>query len=224
MSVASASTLRPVLTNMSIAKSGQPYTFALVATGGTRPYRCAPKALGVGSLRLTAACVITGMAPIVRHESITGPFTFKLTDSSKPAKTIAFTGVNIVTKSAPITPQSFDGTYTVHVTGALTFTDPTGNTPPVTEPATGDGELKVVDGTVDGTLISISNEELGIGDVTPPPVNGQGIIMTYSYTFTLSPTGFDVSVTGVGSVSGDAARDSVTGSESVVGHRTSITP
>lgn len=104
----SAIVLRPVQQVMPIAKSGQPYTFNLAnsVTGGTKPYRCVSTSLGVGTLELTRACVITGKAPIVNSMQVTGPFTFKVTDSAKPPHSLLITGVNVVTKAETETSAS----------------------------------------------------------------------------------------------------------------------
>lgn len=228
MSVGSASTsaLRPVLTSMPIAKSGKPYTFALVATGGTKPYRCAPVSLGVGSLKLTSACVISGTAPTVLHESFTGPFTFKLTDSSKPPQTIEFTGVTVVTKSAPVTPQSFDGTYTTHWIGSITVDPHTANDSPITVPfPSNNGNVVVVNGSVTGNPISITNSELGTGQ-TKVPFVFDGVTMSTTFSFNLSLTGFAASVNGIGSIHGvvKGTPATITGSWTVIGQRTSTAP
>src|SRR5581483_4930232 len=87
---ARADTLLPVKFGLPLAKSGQPYLYSIAgaATGGTKPYRCTPQALHVGSLKLGSNCKIAGIAPVVAIKSITGPFVFKLTDSAKPPKTV----------------------------------------------------------------------------------------------------------------------------------------
>jgi hypothetical protein len=90
---AQADGLLPVKFGLPVAKSGQLYVVSIAgaATGGTKPYRCTPEALHVGSLKLGSDCKIAGTAPVLgggTTKSVTGPFKFKLTDSAKPPKTV----------------------------------------------------------------------------------------------------------------------------------------
>jgi hypothetical protein len=88
------------------AKSGQTYLWALKVDGGVPPYRCIPQKLGIGTLALTTACKITGTAPVVQSMSVTGPFHFKVQDSSSPKKTSEFPSMNftVLGPPAPATP------------------------------------------------------------------------------------------------------------------------
>jgi len=108
--VRSTSPLTPVTKSLPAARSDKSYLATLTAERGTRPYRCAPKSLHVGSLALLPNCEITGTALTVKSESITGPFIFKLTDSSNPPKTIEFPSMNFTVVGKAFTPSSFDGT------------------------------------------------------------------------------------------------------------------
>ncbi|MHB8643949.1 MAG: hypothetical protein ACYDA3_13800 [Gaiellaceae bacterium] len=114
--------LLPVRFGLPFAKSGQPYSYSVAgaATGGKKPYRCAPQVLHVGSLKLGSNCKIVGTAPVVSIKSITGPFVFKLTDSSRPPKTISLYPLDFTTV-APA-PSAY-GTWTTLAPVTFTVTD-----------------------------------------------------------------------------------------------------
>lgn len=88
------------------ARSGQTYLWTLKVEGGTPPYRCVAQKLGLGTLVLTSACKITGIAPVVEIMSVTGPFRFKVADSSSPKKTAEFPNMNftVVAPQKPAAP------------------------------------------------------------------------------------------------------------------------
>ncbi len=83
------------------ARSGQSYSWKLKVEGGTPPYRCVEKKLDLGTLTLTTRCEITGIAPVVDSESVTGPFTFTVSDSSSPKKTANFPPMNFTVLPTP---------------------------------------------------------------------------------------------------------------------------
>ena len=85
------------------ARSGQTYLWKLKVEGGTPPYHCVPKSLDLGTLALRTTCEITGTAPVVSSESITGPFHFKVQDSSSPKKTAEFPSMNFTVLPAKAT-------------------------------------------------------------------------------------------------------------------------
>jgi len=70
--------LTPLTHSLPAARSGQPYLWTLKAEGGTPPYHCLPKSLGVGTIKLLRSCKITGVAPVVASMRVTGPFLFKV--------------------------------------------------------------------------------------------------------------------------------------------------
>ena len=120
--------IAPLTTSLLAARSGQTYFWRLQAEGGKKPYHCTYLNLHLGTLALNTSCEITGRAPVVNSESITGPFIFKLHDSSQPPKTIEFSPMNFTTvtsqktpptstTTSPPTPDSYDGTWT----GTFTF-------------------------------------------------------------------------------------------------------
>ena len=126
-------TLLPVRFGLPFAKSGQPYSYsvAAAATGGTKPYRCTPQVLHVGSLKLGSNCKITGIAPVIRIKSVTGPFVFKLTDSANPPKTVTLYPLDITTVAEqPTFSGKWAGTYSVtysqiaHCANAITIHGP----------------------------------------------------------------------------------------------------
>ncbi len=225
---AASSPLKPPQGAIPIATSGEPFNFSLVPVGGTPPYRCVPANLGIGTLRLNAACVISGRAPRVTNLSNKTGFVFHISDSSTPPQVINYSGFSLMTKAAAThyTPQSFDGVYTINTTGTITTDFHTAGTPPVVVSTWPKQVLNVVNGSVMGTQINMSNSELGVGHVTLHPAGGNGITLTYSYTFSLSLTGFAASVTGIGSVHGTIAGTpaTITGSLSFIGQRTSNAP
>jgi hypothetical protein len=103
--------LVPLTHSLPAAYSGDGYLVTLNAEGGTGAHVCVPQALHVGSIHLTRACVLTGTAPVVATKSITGPFTFKMTDHSSPPKTVDFGPLNFTTlgKDALLPVLNFDG-------------------------------------------------------------------------------------------------------------------
>ena len=94
-------------TNLPAARSGQTYLWKLRVEGGTPPYRCVKKKLDLGTLGLTTDCEITGRAPVVDSESVTGPFVFTVRDSSSPKKKANFPQMNftVLAASNPTTPS-----------------------------------------------------------------------------------------------------------------------
>ena len=224
--------LRPIQQAMPIAKSGEPYTFNLAnsVTGGTKPYKCTPRNLGVGTLILTRACVITGIAPRVRFKQVTGISTIGITDSSKPPHTLELFNVTITTKSEPITPQSFDGSYTFTQISTSTITCPPvpGVPSSTTSTHTNEWKVSVLNGRFVDLLISMTNSELGLGLVTTPPISVGGITLaSMSYKFSLDPTsGNGVTVTGLGSDKSPISGTNCTLflSYSNLGHRVSLVP
>lgn len=98
--------LTPLTHGLPGARSGQPYSWKLKAEGGTLPYSCTPQRLHVGTLALTRSCFIRGKAPVVQYMSVTGPFIFRLTDSSKRPKTIEFSPMNFTIRANPVTPTT----------------------------------------------------------------------------------------------------------------------
>lgn len=84
------------------ARSGRTYLWTLKVEGGKPPYRCVPQNLGIGTLALTTSCKITGRAPVVRSMSVTGPFRFKVQDSSTPKKTSEFPSMNFTVLGPPM--------------------------------------------------------------------------------------------------------------------------
>ncbi len=120
-SLAAPTKLMRLSYTLPFARSGATYSFRLAATGGTPPYHCVPMHLtNSGSVSLNANCVISGTAPVVSYERITGPFTFVLADSGNPSQRVEFTGMNFTTKKAPWRAQDLDGQYAC--TGSITTT------------------------------------------------------------------------------------------------------
>jgi hypothetical protein len=195
------------------AKSGETYLWKLRVEGGTPPYKCTPVSLGIGSLHLSTNCTITGTAPVVksRSPSITGPFLFKVTDSSKPPKTAEFPTTNFSTvpeKTAP-----FDGTYKVTDTGTTTTTCPDG--PPLTVgPSSFTSNITVANGMFMGAAIS-KDGELTIHLTTA------GITTIEHFTFT-GGVGDRVTVTGIDSSSGSPAGCEYVGHGTDTGSRVSV--
>jgi len=94
------------------ARSGQPYRWKLQVEGGTKPYRCVAKRLDIGNLSLEPDCWITGTASVVSYMSVTGPFRFKVEDSSTPRKTAEFPSMNFTVRAplesaVPVPPADF---------------------------------------------------------------------------------------------------------------------
>lgn len=116
----------PLTTSLPAARSGQPYFWALRAEGGIKPYRCTYLNLHIGTLVLNTLCQITGRAPVVRSETITGPFIFKLHDRSKPPKTIEFSPMNFTVVARATTPPT---TTTTTTTDSTTTTSTTTTIP-----------------------------------------------------------------------------------------------
>ena len=224
--------LRAIQQAMPIAISGEPYIFNLAnsVAGGTRPYRCTPRNLGVGTLTLTRACVITGIAPKVRFQQVAGITTIRVTDSARHPNTLELTNVTITTKAAPITPQSFDGSYTfTQITTATITCPPVPGVPSsTTTTRTDEWDVSVLNGRFADTLISMTNSDLGLGIVTLPPISVGGItVASLSYKFSFDPTsGNGVTVTGLGTNRGPIPGTDCTlfQSHSILGKRTSLVP
>jgi len=102
--------LTPLTHSLPAARSGQPYLWTLKAEGGTPPYHCLPKSLGVGTIKLLRSCKITGVAPVVASMRVTGPFLFKVQDSSSPKKTSQFLTMNFTVRGPlKVVPPAPDG-------------------------------------------------------------------------------------------------------------------
>lgn len=169
------------------ARSGQTYLWTLKVEGGTPPYHCIPVSLGVGSIHLTSTCHLTGTAPVVSSESITGPFRFKVQDSSAPPKTSEFPTMNFTTVAKKLTADTFNGSYTGTGTSSVTTDCPATagskavhivKSIPVTHAA-------VAGGTFFGKPIVVSAKG---GSVRFSNVVGF-VSMTWSATFTLGAGG-----------------------------------
>lgn len=117
-------------TALPAALSQQEYTARVAATGGTPSYRCAwkPGTAHPDWLALVpSTCQITGTAPLVTFESITGPFFILLTDSSSPPRTIELAPLyvtvvgglpEIIVPGSVAFEEGRGGSFTVRASGA----------------------------------------------------------------------------------------------------------
>lgn len=214
--------LAPITSSLPAAMSGQAYSATLSAEGGTKPYRCAPESLGVGTIKLLASCVISGTAPTVHSQSVTGPFRFKLSDSSKPPKTIEFPSMNFTTSAASFTPRSFDGTYQFTATVKSSF-DCADGSPPTSTSTTISQPFTITNGMLAGKLVTVTND-LGSGSVTDTQTT-DGLTISSSYLFSRSPSSPNaISVSSIGTGSGTIAGCTDKESETGHGSRTAIGP
>lgn len=117
--------ITPLTTSLPAARSGQTYFWTLRAEGGVKPYRCTYLKLHIGTLALNTLCQITGRAPVVSSESVTGPFIFKLHDSSKRRKTIEFSPMNFTVRAKAPTPTTTSTTTTSTTSTTTTSTTTT---------------------------------------------------------------------------------------------------
>jgi hypothetical protein len=202
---ARADTLVPVAFGLPAAKEGQTYSFSIAgaATGGTKPYRCTPASLDVGSLRLGANCVISGTAPDLPSSTthrIVGPFVFKLTDSGHPPKTVTLHALNIeVTSKSEEFP--FDGTWrgTLTVAGTISQCPNAPQVPAQHTPV----ELQVVHGVLRGHKLAV--DVTGITGTVTEEVhlpNFPPIIEKTEFSVTGAVTRFHVTVAGGGPLAG----------------------
>lgn len=158
--------IAPLTASLPAARSGQSYLWALKAEGGVKPYRCTPLSLHIGTLALNKLCQITGKAPVVHSETTTGPFIFKLHDSSKPPKTIEFSPMNFTTVAGPVKKKPVPTTTTTTTPAAKYSYAGTWHADSFTVSATDALDGSYPDGTYDGTTICSMTGSGGPFDVT----------------------------------------------------------
>lgn len=201
---AQADGLIPVRFGLPAAKEGKSYLFSIAgaASGGVKPYRCAPESLNEGSIALHSNCVISGTAPTFgggTTKRIKGPFVFKLTDSENPPKTITLYPLNltIVSKSEQ---YPFDGVWKIKQSGSGVITCP--NTSPIAKSAAATVDYTVVDGKVFGGALAVS--VTGSSATWTRTYTAAGVTFTEHLEFTVAGAVSSVhgTTTGTGSVAG----------------------
>jgi hypothetical protein len=153
-----AGALLPVHFGLPAAKEGKTYRFSIAgaATGGVKPYHCAPESLDEGSLQLGSNCVISGKAPELPASTtrrVKGPFVFKLTDSGSPPKTVTLYPLNLtILASSP-----FDGTWKVTQSAGRITVSCSGDTSPTVVPFPAyTSEESVVNDRLRGHALAVS--------------------------------------------------------------------
>lgn len=184
-----------------VAREGKPYSFSIAgaAIGGVKPYHCAP-AEPFGPvwawLHVGSNCLLTGTAPILgpgvsQRQTV---FTFRLTDSENPPKTVTSYPISFEIISHSFE-YPFDGTWRIKQTVTATIT--CAGAPAITKTITATNEVKVVHGVAGGQKLSV--DVSGITGTVTRVTTVQGVTFNERYEFSVTGAATSVRVTGSGS-------------------------